>query len=84
VKDIYETDADPGLHASAEWLLRTWKQEAWLKQVNDEWAKDKEQRNQRLEEHLPRCTALVPLRRQKQFVLGVFDAFDDETISLEL
>ncbi len=29
--------------------MRTWKQEAWLKQVNDEWAKDKEQREKRLE-----------------------------------
>ena len=26
-----------------------WKQEAWLKQVNDEWAKDKEQREKRLD-----------------------------------
>ena len=33
----------------AEWLLRTWKQEAWLKQVNEEWAKDKEQREKRLD-----------------------------------
>jgi serine/threonine protein kinase/formylglycine-generating enzyme required for sulfatase activity len=49
VQDMYRTDADPGLHAAAEWLLRTWQQEAWLKQVNDEWAKDKEQRQQRLE-----------------------------------
>ena len=38
-----------GLHAAAEWLLRTWKQEAWLNQVNEEWAKDKEQRAKRLE-----------------------------------
>ena len=29
----------------------TWKQEAWLKQVNEEWAKDKEQREKRLERH---------------------------------
>jgi formylglycine-generating enzyme required for sulfatase activity len=48
LQDIYRTDADPGLHASAEWLLRTWQQEAWLKQVNDEWAKDKEEREKRL------------------------------------
>ncbi len=34
---IYETDPDSGLHAAAEWLLRTWKQEAWIKQVNTEW-----------------------------------------------
>ncbi|HLN28584.1 MAG TPA: protein kinase [Gemmataceae bacterium] len=49
LQEIYRTEADPGLHASAEWLLRTWKQEAWLKQTNDEWAKDKEQREKRLE-----------------------------------
>ena len=49
VTDIYRTDADPGLHAAAEWLLRTWKQEAWLNQVNEEWAKDKEQQAKRLE-----------------------------------
>jgi formylglycine-generating enzyme required for sulfatase activity len=39
-QEIYRTEADPGLHASAEWLLRAWKQEAWLKQVNEEWAKN--------------------------------------------
>jgi len=49
LQEMYCTDADPGLHAAAEWLLRTWKQEAWLKQVNDEWAKDKEQREKRLD-----------------------------------
>jgi serine/threonine protein kinase len=30
LQTIYRTDADPGLHAAAEWLLRTWQQEAWL------------------------------------------------------
>jgi formylglycine-generating enzyme required for sulfatase activity len=49
LRDMYRIDADPGLHAAAEWLLRTWQQEAWLKQVNDEWAKDKEQGQKRLE-----------------------------------
>ena len=44
LQEMYRTASDPGLHAAAEWLLGTWKQEAWLKQVNDEWAKDKEQR----------------------------------------
>ena len=41
LQEMYRTASDPGLHAAAEWLLRTWKQEAWLKQVNEEWAKDK-------------------------------------------
>jgi formylglycine-generating enzyme required for sulfatase activity len=48
LQEIYGNDADPGLHAAAEWLLRTWKEEAWLKQVNEEWAKDKDQREKRL------------------------------------
>src|SRR5262249_48269813 len=46
---VYRTEADPGLHAAAEWLLRTWHQEAWLKQVNEDWAKDQAQREQRLQ-----------------------------------
>jgi hypothetical protein len=49
LQDIYRTNADPGLHAAAEWLLRQWKQEACLKQVNDEWANNKEQREKRWE-----------------------------------
>jgi serine/threonine protein kinase/formylglycine-generating enzyme required for sulfatase activity len=49
LQGIYQGHADPGLHAAAEWLLRTWKQEAWLKQTNDQWAKDKKQREKRLE-----------------------------------
>ncbi len=49
LQEMYRTDTDPGLHASAEWLLRQWQMETWLKQVNDEWTKDKEQRKMRLE-----------------------------------
>jgi serine/threonine protein kinase/formylglycine-generating enzyme required for sulfatase activity len=39
VQGIYGADADPGLHAACEWLLRQWQEEAWLKQRNDAWAK---------------------------------------------
>lgn len=49
LQETYGTEADPSLHAACEWLLRTWKQEAWLKKVNEEWAKSKEQRDKRLE-----------------------------------
>jgi formylglycine-generating enzyme required for sulfatase activity len=49
LQDIYRTAADPGLHGSAEWLLRQWKQDQWLKQRDKEWAKDKEQREKRLQ-----------------------------------
>jgi formylglycine-generating enzyme required for sulfatase activity len=46
---LYRTANDPGLHAACEWLLRRWKQETWLTKVNEAWAKDKEQREKRLE-----------------------------------
>jgi formylglycine-generating enzyme required for sulfatase activity len=46
---IYHTNADPGLHAAAEWLLRRWKREGWLGQVNEAWAKDREQQEKRLD-----------------------------------
>jgi len=49
LRDLYRNDPDPGLHAAAEWLLRLWKQEAWLKDVEEEWAKDRKGREQRLE-----------------------------------
>jgi len=49
LQSIYRTDADPGLHGAAEWLLRHWKEEAWLKQVNEHWAKNKEERDNRIE-----------------------------------
>jgi formylglycine-generating enzyme required for sulfatase activity len=50
VKALYRTDADPGLHGASEWLLRRWQQEAWLQEVNDEWARDGGQREKRLED----------------------------------
>jgi serine/threonine protein kinase/formylglycine-generating enzyme required for sulfatase activity len=49
LQELYRTASDPGLHAACEWLLRRWKQEAWLTQVNEAWAKDKEQREKRRE-----------------------------------
>jgi formylglycine-generating enzyme required for sulfatase activity len=49
VQAVYRTDADPGLHAASEWLLRTWQLEPWLKQVNDTWAEDREGRDRRLQ-----------------------------------
>src|SRR5262249_44174863 len=42
LQETYRTKADPGLHASVEWLLRTWKEEAWLQQVQKDWARGKE------------------------------------------
>jgi formylglycine-generating enzyme required for sulfatase activity len=47
---IYRTDPNPGLHGAAEWLLRHWKQDKWLKKINDEWANDKQGQDKRMED----------------------------------
>jgi formylglycine-generating enzyme required for sulfatase activity len=49
LQEMYTAASDPGLHAACEWLLRRWKQEAWLTRVNEAWAKDEERREKRLE-----------------------------------
>jgi formylglycine-generating enzyme required for sulfatase activity len=48
VQAMYRNEADAGLHGAAEWLLRQWHQEAWLAQVNSEWAEDRTKREARL------------------------------------
>lgn len=50
VRDIYQTDADPGVHAAAEWLLQQWQETPWLKQVTAGWVKDQTGRIKRLDE----------------------------------
>jgi formylglycine-generating enzyme required for sulfatase activity len=49
LKALYGNEADPGLHAAVEWLLRQWKQADGLRQMNEEWAKNEKERNQRIE-----------------------------------
>jgi eukaryotic-like serine/threonine-protein kinase len=46
---LYQTAPDPGLRTAAEWLLRHWKQEAWLKEVDEQWARDNARLKQRLD-----------------------------------
>jgi formylglycine-generating enzyme required for sulfatase activity len=48
LRQIYQTHADAGIHAAAEWLLRKWEEQAWLKKVNEEWKEDKAHRPKRL------------------------------------
>jgi formylglycine-generating enzyme required for sulfatase activity len=48
LQTLYRSEADPGLHDAVEWLLRQWQEEPWLKQVNNEWARDKSQQDKRL------------------------------------
>jgi formylglycine-generating enzyme required for sulfatase activity len=47
LQEIYGQENDPGLHAAVAWLLRRWKQADWLKQVDEEWAKNGQERNHR-------------------------------------
>ena len=61
LKEWYSTTPDPGLHAATEWLLRTWKQESWLKQVNEDWAQDGAQR----EKKIAAITHLIAQRKEK-------------------
>jgi formylglycine-generating enzyme required for sulfatase activity len=49
LKESYGTEADPGLHAAVEWLLRHWQQAAWLHQRNQDWARNENERKQRIE-----------------------------------
>jgi formylglycine-generating enzyme required for sulfatase activity len=44
---LYREEADAGLHASAGWLLRRWKQEARLKECEDRWVKEAARRKAR-------------------------------------
>ncbi len=49
LRETYCSARDPGLHSSVEWLLRKWNDAAWLKEVNEQWAKSTQQRDQLLE-----------------------------------
>jgi formylglycine-generating enzyme required for sulfatase activity len=48
LKALYGSEADPGFHAAVEWLLRRWKREDWLKQMNEAWARNEKGRSQRV------------------------------------
>jgi formylglycine-generating enzyme required for sulfatase activity len=49
LQDVYHNENDPGLRSAAEWLLRTWKQDAWLNEATTEWTINKAKREQRIE-----------------------------------
>jgi formylglycine-generating enzyme required for sulfatase activity len=47
MKDVYRNDPDPGMHGAAEWLLRHWKREDILREVDDELATGQIEGNRR-------------------------------------
>jgi serine/threonine protein kinase/formylglycine-generating enzyme required for sulfatase activity len=48
--DWYRNAADPGIHAAAEWVLRQWKQDSWLKQTDEERKQNKQHRQEKLQD----------------------------------
>jgi formylglycine-generating enzyme required for sulfatase activity len=63
IKGIYQTDADPGTHAAAEWLLQAWgdpeeldqpgrgevpRRDPWVDDINEQWSRDVEMRKRKL------------------------------------
>jgi serine/threonine protein kinase/formylglycine-generating enzyme required for sulfatase activity len=49
LQHLYQTSSDPGLHGAVAWLLRLWEQHAWLNQVEEKLAKNKEDRDRKLD-----------------------------------
>jgi hypothetical protein len=49
LREWYRTSDDPGLHAAAEWVLRQWKENQWLRQNEEQSSKDNKQREERQE-----------------------------------
>jgi formylglycine-generating enzyme required for sulfatase activity len=47
---MYRTENDPGLHAAVEWLLKKWKQDAWVNETTQKLADDRGNRFMRLSE----------------------------------
>ena len=44
MRKIYEEDPDPGIHASVEWLLKSWADDDYLGTINDSWAKNNQRK----------------------------------------
>ena len=68
------TTADPGLHGAAEWLLRQWKQDERLKESDEEWEKEQEQRTREAETTWPSRDASAaeakPVKDARWYVNG--------------
>ncbi|MFI5357987.1 MAG: AAA family ATPase, partial [Opitutales bacterium] len=70
LQEMYRTATDPGLHAASEWLLRQWKKEAWLKEINQAWAGDKQQQLKRLEEIMHELKKETSKEERRWYVNG--------------
>jgi len=57
LREWYDQAPDPGLHAAAEWSLRQWKQDQWLKQTDEKRIKDQKRREHHLQRIRQELTA---------------------------
>jgi len=70
LQEMYRTATDPGLHAASEWLLRQWKEQAWLQETNQAWAGDKQQQLKRLEEIMHELKKETSKEERRWYVNG--------------
>ncbi|MFL5242461.1 MAG: formylglycine-generating enzyme family protein, partial [Gemmataceae bacterium] len=49
LQNMYQTTEDSGLRAAAEWVLRQWKQDLWIKRQDDDWMNDRRELEKKLE-----------------------------------
>jgi formylglycine-generating enzyme required for sulfatase activity len=49
LREIYSSAEDAGLHGVSEWLLRVWQDDSWLKELNERWAQDQDQKERKLQ-----------------------------------
>ena len=49
LREWYVHHPNPGLHGAAEWLLRQWKHDPWLKATAEKWVTERQHSEQRLE-----------------------------------
>lgn len=66
---LYRDDPDPGIHGVAGWLLRQWQQEPMLKEMNQTWAKDHDERARRLSQ-IRQETAKEPGQAKPQWYVN--------------
>ena len=71
LRQLYQEDPDPGLHAAVEWLLRQWNKADWLQQVNKEWAQEKGKREGWWSAVTEQKTSLAPPHRLSLLLPGM-------------
>jgi formylglycine-generating enzyme required for sulfatase activity/tRNA A-37 threonylcarbamoyl transferase component Bud32 len=70
LQELYRTADDPGLHSASEWLLRHWRQDAWLTETDAQWLNDPHRRSERRRRIARALTAEHGARQPQWYVNG--------------